>query len=79
MINIPYAYSNGYLSVRVDLKHASNVFLVDSNNFQKYKLGQSYTYFGGYYKQTPVNISVKGSGRWYLIVEGGGTYNYKFY
>jgi len=26
-----------------------------------------------------VRISVNGSGRWYLIVRGGGQYKYRFY
>lgn len=79
MASIPYADSNGSLTVKVELKQASNVFLVDANNFRKYKSGQSYKYFGGYYKSTPVTISVSGSGRWYLIVQGSGQYKYSFY
>ena len=60
---------SGSLSVRVNLKNASNVFLVDQQNFNLYKSGQDYRYFGGYYEQTPVNITVNGAGRWFLIVE----------
>lgn len=79
MVQIPYADSRGQLSVEVDLKHAADVFLVDQNNYRKMNSGQKYTYFGGYYTQTPVNITVSGSGRWYLIVRGGGQYKYRFY
>lgn len=79
MAKIPYADSNGHLSVEVHLQTASNVFLVDSINYKKYISGQSFKYYGGYYKRTPVNISVSGSGRWYLIVEGSGRYEYRFY
>lgn len=41
--------------------------------------GQKFKYFGGHYTKTPVNITVKGTGRWYLIVRGGGQYKYRFY
>ena len=63
MAQIPYADSNGHLSVKVELQHTADVFLVDSNNYRKYTSGQRYEYFGGNYTQTPVNISVQGTGR----------------
>ncbi len=78
MTQIPYAESNGILSVEVMLKNAADVFLVDSSNFQKYKSGRQFKYYGGHYTQTPVRISVSGNGRWYLIVLGSD-YKYRFY
>lgn len=79
MAQIPYADTQGSLSVEVQLTHAADVFLVDSSNFRKYKSGQSFKYFGGHYTRTPVHISVEGAGRWYLIVRCGGRYQYRFY
>lgn len=79
MVQVPYAESNGRLSVEVELQHAADVFLVDQNNFRKYQAGQRYEYFGGHYSRTPVNISINGVGRYYLIVRGGGRYRYKFF
>lgn len=80
MAQVPYADSNGHLTVKVDLKHAADVFLVDSTNFRKYQSGQGFKYFGGHYTRTPVTISVQGSGRWYLIVNNNGEqYQYSFY
>ena len=82
MAQIPYADSTGRLSVKVELKHSSDVFLLDRLNYQKYNSGQKYEYFGGNYTQSPVNITVQGSGRWYLIVDNGGSgeqYSYNFY
>lgn len=79
MAQIPYAESNGRLSVEVQLRYAADVFLVDSSNFRRYKSGQNFKYFGGHYTKTPVHISVEGVGRWYLIVRGGGQYKYRFY
>ena len=79
MANIPYADSTGRLSVEVELNYASDVFLVDSTNFRNYQNGQSFKYFGGHYTKSPVNITVSGVGRWYLVVDGGGQYRYRFY
>ncbi len=79
MAKIPYADSPGTLSVEVKLEHAADVFLVDSSNFQKYKSGQQFKYYGGHYTTTPVTITVSGTGRWYLIVNGSGKYQYRFY
>ena len=79
MAQIPYADSNGHLSVKVELQTAADVFLVDSTNYRKMNSGQRFTYYGGHYTQTPVNISVNGSGRWYLIVRGSSQYRYSFY
>jgi Domain of unknown function (DUF1883). len=80
MAQVPYADSNGHLTVKVDLKHAADVFLVDSTNLRRYESGQRFDYFGGHYTRTPVTISVQGSGRWYLIVRNNGEqYSYRFY
>ena len=79
MVQVPYAESNGRLSVEVELRHAADVFLVDQNNFRKYQSGQRFEYFGGHYSRTPVRISVNGIGRYYLIVRGGGQYRYRFF
>lgn len=79
MTQIPYAISNGRLTVEVELQNAANVFLVDSNNFRRYKSGNRFEFFGGHYTRTPVQITVHEAGTWYLIVEGSRHYRYKFY
>ena len=77
-VKIPYAYSNGTLSVEVRLKHAADVFLVDTVNYHKYQKGERFKYYGGHYTTTPVHITVSGVGNWYLIVRGS-EYEYRFY
>lgn len=80
MTQIPYANSNGHLSVKVDLKHPAEVLLLDSINFNRYQSGLQYTGYGGYYRETPVILSVSGAGRWYLLVNNDGEeYKYLFY
>lgn len=79
MTQIPFAKSNGFLSVEVQLNYAADVFLVDEINYQRYCSNKQFEYFGGHFKKTPVRISVKGTGRWYLIVKGGGgQYKYRW-
>ncbi|WP_035293794.1 DUF1883 domain-containing protein [Clostridium sp. KNHs214] len=79
MAQIPYVDSSGHVTVEVQLNHSSNVFLVNSINFQRYQSGESFSYYGGYYDHTPVKISVNESGRLYLIVDNGEEYRYRFY
>jgi hypothetical protein len=51
---------------------AANVFLVDSSNFNSYKNGRRYTYFGGNVTRSPARLVVPRSGRWYLVIDLGG-------
>ena len=77
MAQIPYVTSNGRFTAEVQLKNASNVFLVDEANFRRYRSGDDFTYYGGFYDKTPVRITVSGVGRYYLIVENSD-YKYRF-
>ncbi len=79
VIEFPYAYSTGRLTVEVWLQCASDVYLVDELNFKKFQSGQSFRYSGGHYAHTPVRITILGYGRRYLIVRGNGQYQYRFY
>lgn len=77
MAQIPYVNSTGEVTAIVQLKNAADVFLVDENNYRKFKAHKSFDYYGGHYTKTPVRITVSGTGRWYLIVIGS-SYKYKF-
>ena len=55
-VKIPYAYSNGTLSVEVRLKHAADVFLVDTVNYHKYQKGERFKYYGGHYLRSRVEL-----------------------
>lgn len=79
MDRIPYVDTDSTLTVRVELQHAADVFLIDSINYQHYKSGRCFKYFGGHQTKSPVTISVQGAGRWYLIVNGNTRYNYQFF
>lgn len=77
MPQVPYVESHGHFTAIVELDNASNVFLVNESNFRKYRSGQSFEYYGGYYDRTPIRISVNGIGRYYLVVENSD-YHYQF-
>lgn len=77
MSQIPYCDSNGVISVTVFLQNATNVFLVNQQNLNAYQNGQSFESFGGFYDRSPVHITVRGIGRWFLIVENS-QYEYRW-
>lgn len=77
-MKIPYEYSDSSLTVKVELKNAADVFLVDQVNYNNYKAGRKFTYYGGHYTRNPVTITVNKTGRFYLIVRGSD-YRYSFF
>ena len=58
--------------VEVNLEQQSNVMLLTSSDFNKYKTGQGYRYYGDYYKETPLRLSIPFTGLWYVVVDLGG-------
>jgi hypothetical protein len=58
--------------VEVTLDHAANVQLLDTANYEQYRQGKPYRYFGGYYRETPARISAPRAGRWHVVVDLGG-------
>jgi hypothetical protein len=58
--------------VVVDLDGQANVLLMDWSNFESYKKGDSYRYYGGLAEKTPVRLVPPRSGHWHLVVDLGG-------
>jgi len=69
-----YAVATGPSEVvRVDLKgSAANVLVMDDPNFQSFKLGQGYRYYGGHFTRSPAIIRPPSGGRWNVVVNLGG-------
>jgi Domain of unknown function (DUF1883) len=63
---------NGGDVVEVTLGTAANVRLLDSANFNNYRQGRQYTFYGGYVTQFPHTIRVPSNGRWNLVIDLGG-------
>lgn len=78
-MEIPYYDNpNGALTVRVELQHAADVYLLDQANFDAKQRGRDFNYFGGHYSKTPVTIGVSGAGRWFLIVDNGSGESFRY-
>ena len=58
--------------VIVHLNYAANVLLLDAYNYNNYRAGMPYSYYGGYAKSSPVTLSIPSSGVWTLVVDNGG-------
>jgi hypothetical protein len=58
--------------VEVTLDTAANVQLVDSLNFNAYRTGRQYQFYGGYVTRSPYTISVPHAGQWHIVIDLGG-------
>ncbi len=58
--------------VEVTLDHPANVQLLDPANFEAYREGKPYRYYGGYATQSPYSIAAPFPGTWHLVVDLGG-------
>jgi hypothetical protein len=58
--------------VQVSLNIAANVQLLDSTNFDLYRAGRDFRYFGGHITRSPATIAVPGPGHWHLAIDLGG-------
>lgn len=58
--------------VEVTFDHAANVQLMDSSNYENYRNGRPFHYFGGYARTSPVRIGAPRSGHWHVAIDLGG-------
>jgi hypothetical protein len=58
--------------VVVDLDGQANVLLMDLSNFDAYRNGRSYRYYGRLAEKTPVRLMAPRGGHWHLVVDLGG-------
>jgi len=58
--------------VEVDCDTQANVLLMDDSNYSNYKAGQSYRYYGGFFKQFPARLAPPHSGYWSVVLDLGG-------
>ncbi len=58
--------------IQVELSRQANVLLLDDQNFNAYRGGRRYRYFGGHARQTPATLVPPRSGHWHLVVDLGG-------
>ena len=59
-------------AVEVTLDGQANVMLLDTENFDRYRQGESFRYHGGLVKTSPAQLVPPHGGRWHLVVDLGG-------
>lgn len=59
-------------AVEVTLDGQANVMLLDTENFDRYRRGESFCYHGGLVKTSPVRLLPPHGGHWHLVVDLGG-------
>ncbi len=71
-----YSCKDGYfkkgdiLSIKVDRK--VNIRVMTEENFIKFKNGQAYSYFGGEFSTSPINLPIPKTAHWYIVIDLGG-------
>jgi hypothetical protein len=58
--------------VLVTLDGQANVMLLEEGDFDAYRTGRSFHYFGGWQTQSPVRLSPPHHARWHVVVDRGG-------
>jgi hypothetical protein len=58
--------------IEVTLDKQANVILLDRINYQNFRAGRRYDYYGGLATQSPVRLSPPRQGHWYVVVHLGG-------
>ena len=58
--------------VEITLDGQANVLLLDSANYERYRRGESYRYYGGLARQSPTRLVPPNRGHWHVVVDLGG-------
>ena len=58
--------------VEVSLDGQANVRLMDDANFATYQRGAKHHYYGGFAKESPVQLRAPRAGHWHLVIDLGG-------
>jgi hypothetical protein len=59
-------------TVVVNCSHQCTVKLTDDNNFQRFEIGRSHNYYGGFFQYLPAKISAPDEGYWNITIDIGG-------
>ncbi len=59
-------------TIEVTLDGQANVMLLDASNFEHYRNGEPFRYYGGLARESPAQLMPPHRGRWHLAVDLGG-------
>lgn len=57
--------------VLVTLDRQANAMLLDDSNFDAYRQGRSFRYYGGWVTKSPVRLSPPHHSHWHVVVDMG--------
>ena len=70
--DLGYQMPNGKtIVVEVELNYSANVYLMDNDDYRKYKECDNFSYYGGKATQSPYRIKIPHSGFWNLVIDNG--------
>ncbi len=58
--------------IEVTLSGQANVMLMDALNYESYRRGQAFKYYGGFAEVSPFRLTPPRQERWHLVVDLGG-------
>lgn len=58
--------------VEVALDGQANVMMLDTANYENYRRGDGFTYYGGRATSSPMRLTLPRQDRWHLVVDLGG-------
>lgn len=59
-------------AIEVQLNNAANVQLMTPEEYENYRNGRQFRYYGGYVRSFPIRIAAPHAGEWHLVVDLGG-------
>lgn len=58
--------------VHVALDAQANVLLLDPAAYRRYRQGNDFRYYGGWFLRSPATVPVPHSGHWHVVVDAQG-------
>lgn len=55
--------------IQITLNNTANVRLLDAVNYNYYKNGMNYQYYGGLVRKTPFILTAPTAGKWFLVID----------
>jgi len=65
-------YLNSDQSYRVNCDKKCYIRVMNDHNFNRYRSGQGYSYYGGFYGRMPAIIRPPHAGYWNVVIDLGG-------
>lgn len=57
--------------VEVTLNYSANVYLMEDDEYDKYKECENFNYYGGRATQSPYRVKIPSTGHWHLVIDNG--------